>query len=57
MELREYWYIAKNRGWIIVLVAVVAAVAALGVSLILPATYRATIQLSVNPARADWGLN
>lgn len=57
MELREYWNIVKNRGWIVVLVAVVAAVAALGVSLIMPATYRATIQLSVNPARADWGLN
>jgi capsular polysaccharide biosynthesis protein len=57
VDLREYWYIIKNRGWIIVLVAVVAAVAALGVSLIMPATYKATIQLSVNPARADWGLS
>ena len=57
MEFREYWNIARKRGWIIILVAVVAAVAALGVSLILPETYKATIQLSVNPARADWGLN
>jgi capsular polysaccharide biosynthesis protein len=39
------------------LVAVVAAIAALGVSLIMPKTYKATIQLSVNPARADWGLS
>ena len=30
MEFREYWNIAVKRGWIIILVAVVAAVAALG---------------------------
>ena len=57
MEFREYWNIARKRGWIILLVAIVAAVAALGVSLIIPKTYRATIQLSINPARADWGLS
>ena len=57
MEFREYWNIAVKRGWIIILVAVVAAVAALGVSLLMSETYRATIQLSANPARADWGLN
>jgi capsular polysaccharide biosynthesis protein len=57
VEFREYWNIARKRGWIILLVAAVAAVAALGVSLIMPETYKATIQLSVNPARADWGLS
>jgi capsular polysaccharide biosynthesis protein len=57
VELREYWEIARKRGWIIVLVAVVAAVAALGVSLLMSETYKASIQLSANPARADWGLN
>ena len=57
MEFREYWNIVRKRGWIIILVAVVAAVAALGVSLLMPETYKATIQLSANPARADWGLN
>jgi len=57
VEFREYWQIAVKRGWIIILVAVVAAVAALGVSMLMPETYRATIQLSANPARADWGLN
>jgi capsular polysaccharide biosynthesis protein len=57
VEFREYWNIARKRGWIIFLVAVVAAVAALGVSLIVAETYKATIQLSANPARADWGLN
>jgi capsular polysaccharide biosynthesis protein len=57
VEFREYWNIARKRGWIIVLVAIVAAVGAMGVSLVMPETYRATIQLSVNPARADWGLS
>jgi len=57
VEFREYWTIAIKRGWIVILVAVVAAVAALGVSMLMPETYRATIQLSANPARADWGLN
>lgn len=57
MDLREYWNIARKRGWIVILVAAVAAVAALGVSLVMPETYKATIQLSANPARADWGLN
>ncbi len=57
MEFREYWNIARKRGWIVVLVAAVAAVAALGVSLIMPNVYEAMIQLSVEPARPDWGLN
>lgn len=57
MEFREYWNIVRKRGWIVILVAIVAAVAALGVSLVLPETYKAMIQLSANPARADWGLN
>lgn len=57
MEFREYWTIARKRGWIILLVAIMAAVGAVGVSLILPETYKATIQLSINPARADWGLS
>jgi len=57
VEFREYWNIAIKRGWIILLVAVVAAVTALGVSKIMPEIYRASIQLSVNPARADWGLS
>ena len=57
MEIREYWKIAVKRGWIVLLVAVMAAVAALGVSLVMSETYQATIQLSVNPARADWGLS
>ncbi|MBN1657135.1 MAG: hypothetical protein JXA93_01975 [Anaerolineae bacterium] len=57
MEFREYWNILWKRGWIILVVAVVAAIVALGVSQILPETYRATIKLNVEPARPDYGLN
>ena len=57
MEFREYWNIALKRGWIILLVALVAGIAALGVSLLISETYQATIQLSVTPARAEWGLS
>lgn len=57
MEFREYWDIVRKRGWIVLLAAVVAAVAALGVSQVMPEVYKASIQLSVNPARADWGLS
>jgi protein tyrosine kinase modulator len=57
VEFREYWNIAIKRGWIIVLVALVAAFAAFGVSKLMPDIYRASIQLSINPARADWGLS
>jgi capsular polysaccharide biosynthesis protein len=57
MEFREYWSIARKRGWIVLLAALMAAVGAFGVSQIMPKTYQATIQLSVEPARPDWGLN
>lgn len=57
MEFREYLNIARKRGWIILLVAVIAVVAALGMSLLMTETYQATIQLSLNTARADWGLS
>lgn len=57
MEFREYWDIIKKRGWIILVVAIVAAAAALGLSTVLPKVYKASIQLSINPARADWGLS
>jgi capsular polysaccharide biosynthesis protein len=57
VEFREYWNILWKRGWIILVVALVAAIVAFGVSQIMPKTYRATIQLNVEPARPDYGLN
>ncbi|HEY65998.1 MAG TPA: hypothetical protein G4O02_15655 [Caldilineae bacterium] len=57
MEIRDYLKILRKRGWIILLVAVVAAVAAFGFSQLQAPVYRATVKLSVEPARYDWGLS
>ena len=57
MELRDYLKILRKRGWIIIVVAVIAAAAAVGVSKLQTPVYKATIQISVEPARLDWGLS
>jgi capsular polysaccharide biosynthesis protein len=56
MELTDYVRILRKRGWIAILVAVVAAVSAFGFSRMQTPVYSASVKLSVNPARADWGL-
>lgn len=56
MELTDYWRILRKRGWIAILVAAVAAVSAFGFSRMQTPVYNASVKLSVNPARADWGL-
>ena len=55
MELRDYFRILRQRGWIILLVAVLTAAAALGVSKLQTPIYRASVKLSAVPARLDWG--
>jgi len=56
MELRDYARILIRRGWIIVLVAAIAAISALGFSLLQAPVYRASIIVKVQPARlSDWG--
>ncbi|MBC8448014.1 MAG: hypothetical protein H8D78_09705 [Chloroflexi bacterium] len=55
MELRDYFRILRQRGWIILLVAVLTAAAALGVSKLQTPIYRASVKLSAVPARPDWG--
>jgi capsular polysaccharide biosynthesis protein len=56
VELQDYLNILRKRGWIIILTACITAASALGFSLVQTPKYRATAKLSVNPARADWGL-
>jgi capsular polysaccharide biosynthesis protein len=56
MDLRAYLDILRRRGWIILVVAAIAAVAALGVSVVQTKIYRATARISAVPARPDWGL-
>ena len=57
MEISDYLRILRKRGWIIVVVAIVAAASAYGFSKMQTPIYSATVQLSVNPARLDWGLS
>ncbi|MDY6893079.1 MAG: Wzz/FepE/Etk N-terminal domain-containing protein [Chloroflexota bacterium] len=56
MELLDYLRILRRRGWVIILLTVIAAVSAYGFSKTMTPIYRAEIKLNVMPARADWGL-
>lgn len=56
MEIRDYLKILRKRGWIIIAVALLAAGAALAISRVQTPTYKAKAQVSVVPARPDWGL-
>ncbi len=57
MELSTYLRIFLKRGWIALVVALVAAASAYGFSSMQTPVYSASVKLSVNPARADWGLS
>lgn len=57
MELKEYVRIIRYRGWIVILLAVLAAGAAYGYSkFLMYEIYQDSITVTVRPARADWGL-
>lgn len=57
MELTDYIRIFRQRGWIVIVVAVIAAASAFGFSKLQTPIYSASTRLSVQPARADWGLS
>ncbi len=57
MELTDYVRLFIRRGWIAILVAIIAAGVAFGVSKLQTPVYSASTRLSVQPARADWGLS
>jgi capsular polysaccharide biosynthesis protein len=57
MELTDYIRILRQRGWIIILVALIAAATAYGFSKMQTPVYSASTRLSVQPSRADWGLS
>jgi len=57
MELTDYIRIFRQRGWIIIVVAVIAAASAFGFSKLQTPVYSTSTRLSVQPARADWGLS
>jgi capsular polysaccharide biosynthesis protein len=57
MELKEYIRIVRRRGWIVLLLAVLVAGAAYAFSKAQATIYEASVNLTVRPARADWGLS
>ena len=56
MELRDYFSVLRKRGWIILVLAILAAVAAFGWSQTQTKIYRASAKVSVVPGTPDWGL-
>jgi capsular polysaccharide biosynthesis protein len=56
MEIRDYLKILRKRGWIIIVLAVLAAGVTFGVSRVQTQIYKAKAMVSVVPARPDWGL-
>lgn len=57
MQLRDYLIVLQKRWWVIALSLVAAAVAAYGVSKLLPSTYRAQAVYLAFANQADNGLN
>lgn len=55
MALGDYLRILRQRGWIIILLAVLTAGAAYGFSRIQPVVYESSLKLLVRPARTDFG--
>ncbi len=55
MELSDYLRIIRQRGWIIILLAVLTAVAAFGYSKMQTPVYESSLRLLVRPARTDFG--
>jgi capsular polysaccharide biosynthesis protein len=55
MEIGDYLRILRQRGWLIILMAVLTAAAAFGYSKIQPTIYESSLRLLVQPARTDFG--
>ncbi|MCA9917462.1 MAG: hypothetical protein KC445_05885 [Anaerolineales bacterium] len=55
MALNDYLRILRQRGWIIILLAILTAGAAFGFSRIQRTVYESSLKLLVRPARSDYG--
>lgn len=56
MSIQELMRIVRKRGWIVLAAMLITALAAFGISLLQEQEYRATVNVSTVPARADYGL-
>ncbi|MCW1967811.1 MAG: Wzz/FepE/Etk N-terminal domain-containing protein [Anaerolineae bacterium] len=57
MELHDYLQIARRRGWIIIITALIATLSAFAFSRVQTPIYKASMELFIQPARADFGLS
>lgn len=55
MRMSDYARLLRQRGWIILLVAVLTAIAAFGFSKIQTPVYESNLRILVQPARTDFG--
>jgi capsular polysaccharide biosynthesis protein len=55
MELTDYLRILRQRGWLIILLALLTAAAAFGFSRMQTPVYESSLRLLVQPARTDFG--
>ncbi|MBK8985586.1 MAG: hypothetical protein IPM39_05830 [Chloroflexi bacterium] len=55
MELRDYVRILRQRGWLIVVMAVLTAVAAFGFSKMQTELFESNVKMLVQPSRTDFG--
>lgn len=56
MKLEKYFRIVRTRGWIVVVLAVLVAGAAVVYSKRMEPIFQASITVAIRPARPDWGL-
>jgi capsular polysaccharide biosynthesis protein len=56
LELTDYLSILRRRGWIIIVMVIITAASAYVFSKLQTPVYKASVQVSINPARADLGL-
>jgi capsular polysaccharide biosynthesis protein len=55
VELSDYVRILRQRGWVIILLAVLTALAAFGFSKMQTPVYKSSLRILVQPARTDYG--
>ena len=55
MELKDYIRILRQRGWLIIVLAILTAVATFGYSYMQPPVYESNLRLLVSPSRTDFG--
>jgi capsular polysaccharide biosynthesis protein len=56
MELQDYVRVLRRRGWLIILLVVLTAVASFALSRLQTPIYESSVEILVQPARADFGL-